>query len=291
VSDFEAEPDAAFSQEQWDKIARSVGLAELPEWMKQAISQAVFDYSLLSNEKREAARRSALKNTVESLTDLQHSLQRSRLQLSKLQHDLRPEKVIDQVEELISQAYHVQKTARDELENLPKSKGGRPRKLDRDALAEALIGIYAQFSGKPVSLSRSRDKQNKNRFIPGGPYYRFVSTILQESNVSTRASSTSSKEFATCQKEGPKNPLVDGMNTDPVTSAIRFLGMTVDDSEVLLCSCNPNLCSCGAPMLLATFGRTMASHARRPRWRSMPASGAAPSFVKPASSRSIPATT
>src|SRR6476659_4834260 len=40
----EAEPEDPFSPEQWDKIARSIPLDELPREMKQEICDALFAY-------------------------------------------------------------------------------------------------------------------------------------------------------------------------------------------------------------------------------------------------------
>jgi hypothetical protein len=56
VCDMEAEPDAVFSDEQWAEIARTIGLATLPMEMKKAISQALFDYFLMSGQRRKEKR-------------------------------------------------------------------------------------------------------------------------------------------------------------------------------------------------------------------------------------------
>jgi hypothetical protein len=159
-------------------------LTILPMKMKQAISQALFDHALMSKERKES--REALSRLVHLLRTLPSNLRTLRSKLSKFQRDLRPENIIDQVEGLIEQAYAVQKTAELELERRPKSKGGRPPQLDRDVLVLNLIGIFAQFSGKRVGLSRSPEKQNPDRVKASGPSYRFVSTILKKSNLSTR---------------------------------------------------------------------------------------------------------
>jgi len=169
VSDFKAEPDNVFTQEQWAEIARSIPL-HLKIEMKQAISEALSDHYWMST------RRPKVK---QALTKLARLLQTFTVKLSTLD-DLRPETIINQVEALIDQARDLQKAAQLELEKRPKERGGRPRQLDRDALVERLICVYAQFSGKPVRLSRNSDNR------PSGPCYRFISTILKLSQISTK---------------------------------------------------------------------------------------------------------
>jgi hypothetical protein len=176
---FEAEPDAVFSQHKWAKIAQSIPLDPLPEQMKQQICDAVFDHVLMSNKQREASARRALKNLVELTRQF-------RCRLSELQPELRRESIIDQVEGLIEQAYAVQRTANQELEMQPKSKGGRPRELDRDTLALKLLDIFVQFSGKPVGLSRNPDPEHLDRLKPDGTSYRFLFTIFELSGLPTR---------------------------------------------------------------------------------------------------------
>ena len=95
--------------------------------MKQAISQALFDHTLMSIKHSGAESRRALGKLV-------NMIQRFRRDLSELQGDLKPESIIDQVEDLIEQTYALQKTANKEWQRRPKSKGGRPRLLDRDEL-------------------------------------------------------------------------------------------------------------------------------------------------------------
>ena len=107
MGDIAAEPDAVFSNEQWAEIARTIGLATLPMEMKQAISQALYDRALMSGERR---------NEKQALNRLVRLLQTLRARLSALQTDLRPEKIIDQLEALIEEAYALQKAAELELE-------------------------------------------------------------------------------------------------------------------------------------------------------------------------------
>jgi hypothetical protein len=177
VPSYEAEPGAIFTEGQWDEIARSISLDKLPGEMKQAISEALSDYFLMSGRRPRV--KQALTNLVRLLQRLVPQMQTLRAKLSTLD-DLRPENVIDQTEALINQAYALQQAAQLELEKRPKEKVGRPRQLDRDALVERLICVYAQYSGRPVGLSRKSDKR------PSGPCYRFISTILKFSQISTK---------------------------------------------------------------------------------------------------------
>jgi hypothetical protein len=178
VSDFKAEPDNVFSQKEWDEIARSIPLDKLPEEMKQAISEALSDYFLMSSRRPRV--RQALTSLARLLQRLVPQMQTLRAKLSTLD-DLRPENVIDQVEALIDQAYALQQAAQLELEKRPKEKVGRPPELDRNALVERLICVYDQYSGRPVGLSR-----NKKDHKPSGPCYRFISTILNFKQISTK---------------------------------------------------------------------------------------------------------
>jgi hypothetical protein len=171
VSDFKAEPDNVFTQEQWAEVARSIFLPDLNIEMKQAISEALFDHLLMS---------SSPPKVKQALTKLARLLPTFHAELSKLQDDVRPEAIINQVEALIEQARDLQKAVQLELDKRPKERGGRPRQRDRDALVERLICVYAQFSSKPVRLSRN----SNNR--PSGPCYRFISTILKLSQIPTR---------------------------------------------------------------------------------------------------------
>jgi len=177
VSDFKAEPDNVFSQEEWAEIARSIPLDDLTIEMKQAISEALSDYFLMSGRRLRV--KQALTTLKRLLQRLVPQMQTLRAKLSTLD-DLRPENVIDQVEALINQACALQQAAQLELERRPKEKGGRPRQLDRDALVERLISVYAKFSGRPVRLSR--DSANR----PSGPCYRFISTILKLKQISIK---------------------------------------------------------------------------------------------------------
>jgi hypothetical protein len=177
VSDFKAEPDNVFSQKQWADIARSIPLADLKIGMKRAVSEAISDYLLMSGRRPRV--KQALTNLVRLLQQLVPQMQTLRAKLSTLD-DLRPEKVIDQVEALSDQAYVLQQAAQLELKKRPKEKVGRPRQLDRDALVERLICVYAQYSGRPVRLSRN----SANR--PSGPCYRFISTILKLNQISIK---------------------------------------------------------------------------------------------------------
>jgi hypothetical protein len=177
VSDFKAEPDNVFSPEQWADIAQSIPLADLKIEMKQAISEALSDYLLMSGRRLRV--KQALTNLARLLQRLVPQMRTLRAKLSTLD-DLRPETIIDQVEAFIEQAWDLQKAAQLELEKRPKEKGGRPPHLDQDALVERLIYVYAQFSGKPVGLSRN--SANK----PGGPCYRFIHAILELSQISTK---------------------------------------------------------------------------------------------------------
>lgn len=179
MSDFKADPDNVFSRKEWAEIARSIPLDDLKIEMKQAISEALSDYSLMSGSRRPKVKQ-ALTKLVRLLRRLRPQMRTLRAKLSTLQTDLRPEKTIDQVEALIDQAWSLQKAAQLELEKRPKEKGGRPRQFDRDNLVERLICAYAQFSGKPVRLSRNSDNR------PSGPCYRFISTILKLWQISTK---------------------------------------------------------------------------------------------------------
>jgi hypothetical protein len=179
VPNFEAEPDVIFSQGQWAEIAASIPLDPLPPQMKQEICNALFDHNLMSNEQSEAKQRRALKKLVEMIDEFGCSL-------SELQGDLRPENIIDQVEGLMDQARAARKAASRELKGRPKPKGGRPRNVNRDALALLLIDIFARYSGKRVGLSKSPDAQYPDRLKPGGPCYRFVSAIFRLSKLPTK---------------------------------------------------------------------------------------------------------
>ena len=100
MSDFEAEPDAVFLQEQCAEIARSIGLANLPMSMKQAISQALYDHSLMGVTKQQHSQaeiRKALGDLVKLTRDFDHALR-------TIQGSLRPQRLIDDVEGLIEQA-------------------------------------------------------------------------------------------------------------------------------------------------------------------------------------------
>jgi hypothetical protein len=171
VSEFKAEPDNVFSQKKWAEIAQSIPLDDLKIEMKQAISEAVCNHLLMSGTRPKV---------TQALAKLARLLQTLSAKLSTLEDDLRPENIIDQVEALIEQADALQKAVQLELERRPKERGGRPRLIDRDALVERLIRAYAQFSGRPVRLSR--DSRNR----PSGPCYRFISTILKFRKISTK---------------------------------------------------------------------------------------------------------
>jgi len=166
-----------FTEAQWDEIARSIPLDKLPEEMKQAICNALRDYTLMHNDQSEGSR-----SPRRALLDLVKLTSKLGPKLNELQGDLRSEYIIDKVEILIEVNYAVHKAAVEVLPKLDKSKGGRPRQIDRDILAQNLFEIFVRFSGKAVGLSRSPDNENPenpDRLKPGGPCYRFVSTIFK----------------------------------------------------------------------------------------------------------------
>ena len=192
-----------FSPEQWVKIEASIrppGLRAssknrrtppkvLPEELKQEICDALLMHNLMStiNYHPEAQERRALEGLVE--------LTRSySLQLSKLKKDVGV--IIDQIKGLIEQTETVHELACFELKMRPKPKRGRPRQINRrpkpkrrrprqinrKGLVHSLLGIYTRWTGWPIGLSKSVDPQTKRR-KPSGPCYRFVTTILQTSNI------------------------------------------------------------------------------------------------------------
>jgi hypothetical protein len=179
-----------FTREQWAEIAQSIPipLDKLSRKMRRAICDALLNFTLISNQQGEVRQREALQKLLTTLKQFK----KLRPKLTELQAKLRSEKLTDQIEGLIEEVYAVeptahtvQQTALKELER-PKSKGGRPRQHDRDDLAIRLTDILTRFTGIPVRLSRTRDPQNPDRFLPSGPHYRFVSTVFKLSGILTK---------------------------------------------------------------------------------------------------------
>ena len=202
MSKSEAEPDAFLSCEQWKKIARSIPLSELPQEMKQEICDALFVYDVACladhddgvaaaeearkpHKKRrkvaqDAREHSALELPIKCARDARDL----RLNLYRIERDLKPESIVEHAEKLADHADALQKAVRFELEKRIKPKGGRPPMVPRDGLAFDLVDIYARFSGMKPGLSRNPDTRNadpdkRHLLKPGGPCYRFVSTIFE----------------------------------------------------------------------------------------------------------------
>ena len=202
MSRSEAEPVAFLSRAQWKKIAQSIPLDKLPQEMKQEICDALFLYDVACladhddevpsaederkpHKKRRKVAQDAREHTaLELLIKCVRDARDVRLNLYRIERDLRPESLVEQAERLAEDAYALQRAARAELEKRIKPKGGRPPMVPRDALAFRLVGIYGRFTGMKPGLSRNPDTRNpdpnkRHLLKPGGPCYRFVSTILQ----------------------------------------------------------------------------------------------------------------
>jgi hypothetical protein len=179
-----------FTQEQWAEIAQSIRLDKLPRRMRRAIRDALSDYTLMSRE-RAVSQHKALEKLVTTLKLKQFKM--LRLRLNRRQGELKSEKLTDQIEGLIEEIYAAEKTAQTvlqsahkQLQRQPKSKRGAPRKLDRDDLAVRLAHILTRFTDRPIGVSRTRDRQNPDRFLSSGPQYRFVSKVFKLSGISIK---------------------------------------------------------------------------------------------------------
>lgn len=113
MSEFEAEPAAGFSPEEWAEVARSISFADLPLGMKQAISQTLFDHALMGSGRHNEAK------CREALNRLVNITKRFRCDLNELWDDLRPESIIDQVDDLTKRARVLKKAAKRELKGGP----------------------------------------------------------------------------------------------------------------------------------------------------------------------------
>jgi hypothetical protein len=157
-----------FSRERWAEIARSIPLDEIPYEMKREI-KALWIRAVLAiltpKTPKKASQRPALKKLV-------NYLKKPKARISKLQRELSSEQIVGSINELLEQI-EIVRTAGDTMLAQRKSKGGRPRKIERTQLAYDLLDIYTKYTGKPIGLSR--DAFNR----PSGPCYRFLSAIFR----------------------------------------------------------------------------------------------------------------
>ena len=172
-----------FSDAQWAEIAQTVGRDELSDETKQSICGALFVHVLQPTSLNSPATQ---RKALSELRDLTKNLPSELNTLLPRLPGFSSRNIVDKVEGLIEEARAVQKAASALLQGRRKSKGGRPRLFDRDELVERLTRVYTQFSGKEIGLSRSRTKQNPDRFVPGGPPYRFVCKILKLKGLPTK---------------------------------------------------------------------------------------------------------
>jgi len=179
----EVEPEAVFSQEEREEIARSVHLAQLPPEMAREICDALFAYHVdcLSDSDQEDAtarkdtgrkRRRAAQEVLErhALEEVVHKARAFRHALHRLQHFLKHRDQIDEAEELADRAYKVQSYARLRLE----FKGGRPSLTSLDDLVARLVRTYERFTGRRPGRS-----ENPKTGQPSGPLVRFISIIFR----------------------------------------------------------------------------------------------------------------
>ena len=154
----------------------TVGRDELSDETKQSICGALFVHVLQPTSLNSPATQ---REALSELRDLTKNLSSELNTLLPRLPVLVLGTLSSKAEGLIEEARAVQKAASALLQGRRKSKGGRPRKANRGALVLDLTQIYAHFSGKKIGLSRSRTKQNPDRFVLGGPCYRFVCKILK----------------------------------------------------------------------------------------------------------------
>jgi hypothetical protein len=154
--------------------------------MRKAIRDALSDHTLMSRERAEVSQHKALQELVTTLKQFEML----RLKLNELHGKLKSEQLTDQIDGLIEEILAVEKTARTvqqtadkEIGRRPKSKRGRPREHDRDVLAVRLADILTRFTGRPRGVSRIREPRNPDRFLSGGPHYRFVSKVFNLSGI------------------------------------------------------------------------------------------------------------
>jgi len=185
----EPDPKAVFSPEQWTAIAKSISLDKISPKEQREICIALMGYEFnrinaqrAFEEGTQTSTRVRVDPRAKERKALEQFVQYARglrLALNSVEHYLRKSEWIDRARQLSDEIYEFQRFAEREVKR--ESVGGRPALADREALVGRLAAIYERITGNPC-----RRSFNPETGRSGGPCVRFISTILEAKNISTR---------------------------------------------------------------------------------------------------------
>jgi integrase len=159
--EYEPDPAAVFSKQEWTKIAESIGRDEIPRDAQQQICDALFEYTITSLK-------------PETLNRFVEHAREFRVAASHIQSFLRNFRWLDKFEGFIEEIYKLQRFVDSEYQRRPKPKGGRPRSHARDTLVYRLGVVYEVLTGK-----KARRREDPITGELTGPPARFITTIFK----------------------------------------------------------------------------------------------------------------
>ena len=173
-----------FSREQWIKIAKSISRNEIPRQEQLEIYNALIAYDFARTSAQRAAEAGTRRSTrlrvdprAKGRKVLEQFVQYARGlrgALNSIQPYLKQSEYISKAENLIEDIYYFQRFAEREL-----SSGERPRQQPYEVLIHRLGVIYERITGNKPARSVYKGRL-------AGPFFRFVSAILEASNIPAR---------------------------------------------------------------------------------------------------------
>jgi hypothetical protein len=189
----EPEPEAVFSDEQWAAIAKSISPKNpknIPAEEQRDICIALMAYYHSLEDIERTAENEAEKKAAQrskrikidrkakgrkALEQFVYYAREFRSAIACIQYLLKEARALDKAERLTEDINCLQQIAQRELS--AKSTSDRPASQARKILVHRLGVIYERITGDKPGLSNDSDGR------PGGPFFRFVSTIFQFKNI------------------------------------------------------------------------------------------------------------